>query len=321
MKYDFDPEIAPLVAAMPQFEATDVAEARELFAAFIATQAPYEPPIALAIADVVVPGLDGGPVVPVRVYTPADRSDDPLPGTLYLHGGGFSVGNLDSEHSAAARVAAEAKTVVVSVDYRLAPEHPFPAGLDDCYAALVWSAAHTDQLGVDPDRLAVRGASAGGGLAAAVALLARDRHGPALCFQSLAIPELDDRLETPSMIEFVDTPMWNRGRAEQSWKQYLGTEPGGPDVSAYAAPARAGDLSGLPAAYISVCEFDPLRDEGMLYALRLTQAGVHTELHLYPGTFHGSTQFADADISRRMQADDIGALRRGLHGVVSAPTG
>ncbi len=167
------------------------------------------------------------------------------------------------------------------------------------------------------DRLAVRGASAGGGLAAAVALLARDRSGPALCFQSLAIPELDDRLETPSMVDFVDTPMWNRSRAEQSWQQYLGRPPGGSDVSAYAAPARAVDLSRLPAAYISVCEFDPLRDEGIVYAQRLVQAGVHAELHLYPGTFHGSTQFAEADVSQRMQADDIGALRRGLHGTAT----
>jgi acetyl esterase/lipase len=320
MAYEFDPEIAPLVAAMPQFEANDVAEARAMFAAFIAAQPPYEPAVPLTIADAVVPGRDGGPPVPVRVYTPTTAGGDALPGTLYLHGGGFSVGDLDSEHHAAARVAAEAETLVVSVDYRLAPEHPFPAGVDDCYTALVWMATHADDLGVDRDRLAVRGSSAGGGLAAAVALLARDRGGPLPCFQSLVIPELDDRLETPSMTEFVDTPMWTRARAEQSWQRYLGAQPGGPDVSAYAAPARAEDLSGLPAAFVSVCEFDPLRDEGLIYALRLVQAGIHTELHLYPGTFHGSTQFAEAENSRRMHADDIGALRRGLHGAVQAAT-
>ena len=115
------------------------------------------------------------------------------------------------------------------------------------------------------------------------------------------------------MTEFVDTPMWTRARAENSWRQYLGTEPGASNVSPYAAPARAEDLSRLPAAYISVCEFDPLRDEGITYAQRLVQAGVHTELHLYPGTFHGSTQFGEVDVSRRMQADDLGALRRALH--------
>jgi acetyl esterase/lipase len=303
---------------MPQFEATDVTEARAMFAAFIALQPAYDAPIPLTIADTVAPGVAGGPSVPVRVYTP-DLGDGPMPGTLYLHGGGFSVGDLDSEHNGAARFAAEAETVVVSVDYRLAPEHPFPGGLDDCYAALVWMAAHADDLRIDLGRLAVRGASAGGGLAAAVALLARDRRGPALCFQSLAIPELDDRLDTPSMVDFVDTPMWNRPRAENSWRQYLAAEPGGADVSMYAAPARADDLSGLPAAYVSVCEFDPLRDEGITYAQRLVQAGIHTELHLYPGTFHGSTQFTEADISRRMQADDIAALRRALHGTRGAP--
>ena len=159
--YELDPEIAPLVAAMPQFEATDVAEARRLFAAFIAAQPPYEPPIPLTIVDDVASGPDGTGSVPVRVYAPAGADRDPLPGVLYLHGGGFSVGDLDSEHNGAARIAAEVQTVVVSVDYRLAPEHPFPAGLDDCYAALVWMAAHVDELGVDPDRLAVRGASAG----------------------------------------------------------------------------------------------------------------------------------------------------------------
>jgi acetyl esterase/lipase len=312
--YDFDPQIAPLVAAMPQFEAGDVAEARALFAAFIASQPPYEPPRGLAITDTTAPGLDA-PAVPVRVYRPIAATGTRSPAILYLHGGGFSVGDLDSEHAGAARIAAETESVVVSVNYRLAPEHPFPAGLDDCYAALCWMAAQADDLAIDLDRIAVRGASAGGGLAAAVALMARDRAGPALCFQSLSIPELDDRLDTPSMLEFVDTPMWNRARAEQSWLQYLGHEPGRPDVSPYAAPARAENLVGLPPAYVCVCEYDPLRDEGIDYASRLVRAGVHAELHLYPGTFHGSTQFAEADVSKRMQAEELAALRRALHGV------
>jgi acetyl esterase/lipase len=132
------------------------------------------------------------------------------------------------------------------------------------------------------------------------------------------MPEIDDRLETPSMQQFVDTPMWDRGRAEMSWTHYLGHAPGIADVSPYAAPARATDLAGLPPAYVSVCEFDPLRDEGITYALRLVQAGVHAELHLYPGTFHGSTQFEDIEITRRMQADELRAVRRALHGISSA---
>jgi acetyl esterase/lipase len=315
--YEFDPEIAPLVAAMPQFSGGTIEETRALFSAAIAALPAYEPPVPLTIVDDLVPAGETGPEVPVRVYTPADPSSTPTPCLLYLHGGAFTVGNLDTEHRSAARLAAEAETVVVSVDYRLAPEHPFPAAVDDCAAALAWVTEHAHDLGIDRDRIAVRGASAGGGLAAALALHARDHGGPALCFQVLLMPEIDDRLDTPSMQQFVDTPMWDRGRAEMSWTSYLGRAPGGSDVSPYAAPARAVDLAGLPPAYVSVCEFDPLRDEGITYAQRLVQAGVHTELHLYPGTFHGSTQFEDVDVTRRMQADELRAVRRALHGISS----
>jgi len=196
-------------------------------------------------------------------------------------------------------------------DYRLAPENPFPAGLEDCYAALGWTALHTDELGIDPNRLAIAGQSAGGGLAAACALLARDRNGPKLCFQLLEIPELDDRLETPSMQQFTDTPLWNRPNAVWSWRHYLGAEHTG-EVSPYAAPSRASDLSNLPPAYVSTMEFDPLRDEGILYALRMMQAGVPVELHSYPGTFHGSAMFPDAEPSRRNSSEVLGALERGL---------
>jgi acetyl esterase len=160
----------------------------------------------------------------------------------------------------------------------------------------------------------VGGESAGGGLAAAGALLARDRGGPALCLQYLAVPELDDRLETPSMRAFIDTPVWNRPIAEISWNHHLGGENrrGGQDVSPYAAPAHAGGLAGLPPALVTVAEFDPLRDEGLAYAQRLVHSGVPTELHLYPGTFHGSGMIGDAAISKRMLADVHDGLRRGM---------
>jgi acetyl esterase/lipase len=178
--------------------------------------------------------------------------------------------------------------VVASVEYRLAPEHPFPAGLEDCYAGLTWLAAHADELGVDPARIAIHGISAGGGLCAALALLARDRGGPAIAFQYLGVPEVDDRLETRSARDFVDTPVWNRPRAEISWDSYLGPgRRGGADVSPYAAPARATDLSGLPPALVIVGGADGFRDEDIEYATRLLQAGVPTELHVYPGAYHG----------------------------------
>jgi acetyl esterase len=198
------------------------------------------------------------------------------------------------------------------VEYRLAPEHPFPAGLHDCYSALVFLAGAADELGVDTERLALLGASAGGGLAAATALLARDLGGPPLCFQMLHIPELDDRLETPSMRTFVDSPLWTRPLAAVSWEAYLGAGAHSGDVSAYAAPARAADLSGLPPAYISTAENDPLRDEGILYALGLLQAGVSVELHQFPGTFHGSALVASAAITKRAQRESTVALRRAL---------
>jgi acetyl esterase/lipase len=160
--------------------------------------------------------------------------------------------------------------------------------------------------------VAVAGASAGGGLAAALALLARDLGGPSLCFQMLQIPELDDRLETPSMRKFVDSPLWNRPLAVESWKAYLGARYGTADVPAHAAPSRAADLGGLPPAYISTAENDPLRDEGIAYALGLLQAGVSVELHQFPGTFHGSALVTTAAVSRRAQLEAALVLRRAL---------
>ena len=271
----------------------------------------YDPVRHIEVRDTTVPGAAGDPEVPVRLYEPAGR-EGAVPGLLYLHGGGFFLGTLDMFHGSVLRLADELGVVIVSVDYRLAPEHPFPAPVEDCYAALAWTAANAAELGIDLTRLGVTGESAGGGLAAAVALMARDRGGPELCFQYLSIPELDDRLDTPSMHEYTGTPMWNRPNAIYSWTSYLGAEPGGADVSPYAAPARAADLSGLPPTCVTAAQFDPLRDEGIHYAQRLLLAGVPTELHAFPGTFHGSAIIQDAAISRRMLADEVSALRRGL---------
>jgi acetyl esterase len=319
LSYSFDPELAPWAATLPATDYTDVATARSQMAAILASRPAGELPANVAVRDLPVPGAAGAPDVPVRVYTPAGRAG-PLPALLYIHGGGFILGDLDSFHAGVARIAAEVGAVAVSVDYRLAPEHPFPAGLEDCYAALVWTVEHAADLDIDTGRVAVGGESAGGGLAAAVALLARDRGGPALCFQYLGVPVLDDRLDTPSMTAFVDTPLWNRPKAALSWKYYLSgpTTVDGRDGLRYAAPARAEDLSGLPPAYVTTCEFDPLRDEGLQYAMRLLQAGVSTEVHNYPGTFHGSTAIAEAAVSKRMAADQLDALRRGMRAHIIA---
>jgi acetyl esterase/lipase len=307
----YDPELAPLVPSLPvESDWSDVPAARAQMLELMSALLAQPDPEGLRYADRRVPGPTGAPEVRVRVYHP-EGADGPLPGVLYIHGGGFCVGSIETEHPGAAQAALQAEAVVVSVDYRLAPEHPFPAGVEDCYAALVWLAEHAAALGVDGERLAVMGGSAGGGLAAGTALLARDLQGPRLCFQVLNIPELDDRLDTPSMKAFTDTPLWNRANAIQSWRHYLGDAWGG-EVSPYAAPARAKDLRGLPPAYVSTMEYDPLRDEGMRYAMRLLEQGVSVELHQYPGTFHGSAMIAHAEVSKRASAEMMDALRRGL---------
>jgi len=310
LTYTYDPELAAIVPLLPAAFMDDVAAAREGIETLAAAFASDVDESALEIEDRVVPGFEGEPDVPVRLYRPT-QAEPEGPALLYLHGGGFVVGSVQVEHGGVVALAQELGVFVASVEYRLAPEHPFPAGLHDCYAALRWLSDEATDLGIDRSRVAVYGMSAGGGLAAALALFARDRGGPALCFQFLAIPELDDRLETQSMRTFTDTPLWNRPNAELSWDYYLGS-PRPDEVSPYAAPARATDLSGLPPAYVSTMEFDPLRDEGILYAMSLLAGGVPTELHSYPGTFHASSLVTTAAISRRIAAEQLEVLRRAL---------
>jgi acetyl esterase len=197
---------------------------------------------------------------------------------------------------------------VISVGYRRAPEHPFPAALDDAYAVLTWAAEHAAELGVDPRRIAVGGHSSGGCLAAAVALRARDQHGPPIRFQLLNQPGLDDRQQTWSARHFTETPWMTQDKVTDIWRHYLGSAPASP----YAAPARAADLSGLPPAHIATAEFCPNRDEGIDYALRMLQAGVPVELHQWPGTFHGSQAILSAAVSQRQIAQLATAVRRAL---------
>ncbi|GAA3623070.1 alpha/beta hydrolase [Lentzea roselyniae] len=314
MSYAIDPELLPWLDMLPAVALTDyesLVAARDQRSRLNDLLPSYEPVNPIDVRDTAVPGPSDAPDVPVRIYSPAGRTEA-VPGLVYIHGGGFVLGDLDMFHAIVLRLVDELGIVIVSVDYRLAPEHPFPAPVEDCYAALKWVAAKADELGVDPRRIGVGGESAGGGLSAGTALLARDRGGPELCFQYLGIPELDDRLDTDSMRDYVDTPLWNRPNAIFSWASYLGTEPGGDDVSPYAAPARATDLVGLPPAFVTTCQYDPLRDEGIEYARRLAHAGVPTELRHYPATFHGSAFVESAAITRRMFADEVDALRRGL---------
>jgi acetyl esterase/lipase len=204
--------------------------------------------------------------------------------------------------------------VAVSVDYRLAPEHPFPAPVEDCYAGLKWLFAHAGELGVEPSRIAIAGASGGGGLCAGLALMARDRREVKVAFQLLVYPMIDDRNVTPASYAITDPRMWNRESNRLGWKAYLGRDGGGADVSPYAAASRASDLTNLPPAYMPVGALDLFVDENIEYAQRLVQAGVPTELHVYPGAFHGFDMFApSAAVSKQFKADRDNALRRALH--------
>ena len=310
-RYAFDPELTgalPVLPTVSDFSSLD--RIREIRAARDAMPRPPDRDD-VVFEDRDVPGASGDPPLRVRLYRPKAAASDLRAGVLEIHGGGFMLGSIEMMDPWCQRVAADLDVVVASVEYRLAPEHPYPAGIEDCYAALSWMADHAAELGVDAARIAIAGQSAGGGLAAGTALLARDRGGPALCFQLLEIPELDDRLDTPSMRAFEDTPLWNRPNAVWSWRHYLGSSPPDP-VPIYAAPARAEDLRGLPPAYISTMEFDPLRDEGIHYALRLLEAGVSVELHSYPGTFHGSALVPEAAVSKRGAAEVLACLGRRL---------
>jgi acetyl esterase/lipase len=258
--------------------------------------------------DRTVPGPDGEPDITVRIYRPVAASGA-LPGIYYIHGGGMVLGDVAGEDANAAMLCAEVGAVVVSVEYRLAPEHPHPAPVEDCYAGLVWTAGNAAELGIDPARLAVYGGSAGGGLTLGTALLARDRGGPALRFLMPIYPMIDDTNTTPSSHEIADIGIWDRAGNIEAWAWYLGGKP----ADQYAAPTRATDLSGLPPAYIDVGTVDLFRDEDIAFAQRLVQAGVPCELHVNPGSYHGSETFApDAALSRRIWGMRIDALRRAL---------
>lgn len=272
---------------------------------------PPAPPSDVVHRDVQVPGLDGDPDVTLRIFTPPGKATGR--GVLYwIHGGGYMFGSALVPEPKLERYASEFGCVVVSVEYRLAPETPYPGPLHDCYAGLQWTVAHADELGIDPARLVIGGQSAGAGLAAALALLARDRGEIAISYQLLIYPMIDDRNTTVSS-QINRAPVWPRPANLLGWRAYLGREPGGDDVPAYAAPARAEDLSGLPPAWIGVGTLDVFRDEDIIYGLRLLEAGVPVELHTYAGAPHGFEGITpDADVARRCQRDIEEALRRQL---------
>jgi len=301
------PELAEVLTQLPPVDFGDIDNERETLAALMAAAPPLDYGAVVA-EDRMIPGPDGAPEIPVHILSvPGDGGG--RPGVLDIHGGGFAVGMPAMDEGLNVAIASALNAVVVSVDYRLAPEHTYPAATDDCFAALQWFAANASELGVDPARIAVIGDSAGGNLAASTVLRARDAGGPAVAFQVLLEPELDDRLTSESMNGLgQDSVIWNLSNAQHSWRYYLA----GQEPTPYAAPARMEDLSGLPPTYVTVNELDPLRDEGLEYALRLLAAGVPTEIHCWPQVCHGFGLFPDLDVTQRAAAAVIGVLGRGL---------
>ncbi|MDO8363995.1 MAG: alpha/beta hydrolase [Actinomycetota bacterium] len=253
----------------------------------------------LDIGERMVPSAFG-PDVRVVTYRPRD-AHEPLPAVLHLHGGAFCLLRPEDFSYDDAATALAHRAMVVAVDYRLAPEHAFPAGLDDCYAVLQWMAASAADLAIDAERIVVTGASAGGALAAAVCLRARDTNGPHIAAQALRIPVLDDRLDSPSMRTYRKNDGFSGRAAEGMWLHYLGEDRDVSATSAYAAPARADSLAGLPPAIIVTHQHDPLRDEGILFAMRLLADGNPVELHNVPGAYHGAPPLDPAALRRSEQ--------------------
>ena len=304
-----DPEIATMLEALPAIvvDSTTIDVIRQF-----PLGATYEPSGAVTFEDHAVPPRDGsGPDVKVRVHRPVGV-EGPLPAVYAIHGGGYVIGTYESDDARFEVWCVKHRCIGVSVEYRLAPETPYPGPLDDCYAGLAWTVEHADELGIDAGRIGVLGTSAGGGLAAGLALLVRDRGELSLAFQLLECPMIDDRQVTPSS-RLDGLAVWSRASNEFGWRSYLGDRYGTDDIPAYAAAARATDLAGLPPALVNVGGADGFRDEDIDYALRLGQAGVATELHVYPGAPHGVQMFPGSDAARRWNRHENEWLARQLH--------
>lgn len=307
-KISLDPELAAAIPMLPPLPFHDLASTRRVFDEFFESDSDPE----FANIDFAIKSFTSsdGAEIGLRIFTP--RSGRKVKaGVFDIHGGGFAIGTAKMDDELNAAIALGADVVVVSVEYRRSPEFPFPIPARDCFEGLLWMVQNSDELGIDKTRIAVHGDSAGGGLAATVCLWARDNDGPKIAMQSILEPELDDRCDTQSMLECEETPVWYRENAILSWKYYLGDS----SATRYSSPARMEELSGLPPTYITVNQFDPLLDEGLDYARRLTSAGVFTELVMWPGAYHGFDLVETASITHRAGQYLHSAFRRGLYGI------
>ncbi|MBB2940545.1 acetyl esterase/lipase [Actinoplanes lutulentus] len=306
----YDPELARVLEAFaPPTVTTDMVPAAR---AAIAAQSTIEQALGdrpITHRSMVIPGYQGAEMK-ISVLKRHDHSAAE-PGVYFVHGGGMVAGNRFTDLGQLADFVEEFGVVGVSVEYRLAPEFPDPYPVEDAYAGLVWTAANAGQLGIDPGRIVITGASAGAGIAAGTALLARDRQGPALLGQMLFYPMLDDRDATVSTHQYDGVGVWDRGSNVTGWTALLGERRGTGDVSIYAAPARAKDLTGLPSTYLDCGSAEVFRDEDVAYASALWAAGVQAELHVWPGGFHTfDTMAPDAALTSRLLAARSDWLRR-----------
>lgn len=312
----FDPEMHPMLDALaasgtPPLSRSTLAAARTAGPGFPdgETAAAGLP---VTVRELVIPGPAGAPDLEITVFAPSERGSTPLPILVNYHGGGTIVGHRSWEHGRVIDLVARHGVIGVNVEYRLAPEHPFPAGVEDCYAAAGWAASHAAELGGDPARLIVMGGSAGGGLAAAVSLMARDRGGPAIAGQLLLCPMLDNTNTSVSSLQYDGIGTWTRDAALLAWDCLLGSELAySLDAPAYASPSRATDLSALPPAFVEVGAAEMFRDENIDYASRIWASGGSAELHVWSGGCHGFDMYApEAEISRAALASRDSWLRR-----------
>jgi acetyl esterase len=300
-----DPQIEAMLAAAPAWPPVSSMPVEELRANVRASSLAF-PPLDVPLGGIVDDAIEGpGGPIPIRIYTP--EGDGPFPGVVYFHGGGWVVGDLDTQDMIARGLAAGAGAVVVSVDYRLAPEHPFPAAPDDAWAATLWTANHAADLGID-GRLAVAGDSAGANLAAGVALRARDAGAPRLAAQVMFYGSGNyPSEETPSAREFANGPLLSRADVDYFWSRYL-ADPEKDQHNPLASPIRAKDHKGLPPAYMGTAEIDPSRDDGERFAAKLADAGVPVELKRYPGMVHGFVSWLALLPGARAAMDDACAF-------------
>ncbi|NKE59762.1 alpha/beta hydrolase [Lentzea sp. PSKA42] len=314
MSLTLDPEIAEALAPMAgaMADATppavgDVAARRAMWEPIIGaagTAQPFPPDVTTSEYEVTA---DDGAQIKVRWYV--KEGSTPGPAVLFFHGGGYIFGHIDLFDGPVSRYVSASGVPMLSVEYRRAPEHPFPTPLEDAYAALHWLHEHASELGVDSDRVGVMGDSAGGGMAAALTILARDRGGPKIARQILLMPMLDDRTVVPDP-HIAPYLLWSYDDSLTAWPALLGEAAGGPDVPATAAPARLDDATGLPPAYIEVGQLDVFRDEDTAYATKLSRAGVPVEFHLHPGVPHEFDSIAfNSDVARRAIADRVRVLK------------